>query len=858
GGDGGGLVAAVLMGLKVVERAERGLVDRVDRVAGSVLELGRNFSRKSWPAATTVAGGGGTKMDDWEFEGLFGVLLVDNVEEQRSMIDSLMYLTASRPDIMFAVYACSRDAYEKKLIQVLKIHIDDNVADLLTKDFDVSRFKFLFWKIATLKTINNVSQINAKLAGKPVVITEASIRGDQPPLTESSSKRDSSQDPRVDLEGTSRSGGDQVNLPHDSPLSGGHTFDRTEGSLNLEALSALCTNLSNRVLALETVNDAQAKEILTLKARIKKLEKRCKPSISHHIAWLRSVSLLSKKKKLSKRKSVSKQGRKNAKSGPTKDGSDKLDAKLDEDMEYIDTEEALNEERQSTVNTARPDVSTARPDDDIARQELSTAGPTTTPTTTIIFDDKKMTLADTLIKLKDGKAKGVTFNDLESTDKPARSILTLKPLLTIDHKDKGKCVLEEPESAKKMSNKVERERQREEQASMNYIANLYDEVQARIDVDHELAVRWTYEEQEKYIVDERAKLLTEYFKRRKKQLAEERVAAIRNKPPTNSIKKGLYMKEHELIADFVPIGSEEDERMIRDMNKKLKRKAVIKNLEKWILRSWNFYENYKVHILILEDGTEIYMLAEKSKELASPKQTALGKDILNPLIVDSLLKKYMVINAPYYCNKALAIPEQTTTDEFNQEYSSNFNGNTIFVLYDALNFKEAKLSTTALDPSNMHEFHQEEGIDFKESFAPVARLESVQMFVAFDVHKNIAIFQMDVKTAFLSSPLLKKSLYGLKQAPRARYDKLSSLLIEHHFTIGIVDPTMFTRHHGEDILLVQVYVDDIIFGSMNPDFSKRFRNLMKSNFDMCMMSELKFFLGLQVHQSPHVIFIIHS
>ncbi|GJS40741.1 retrovirus-related pol polyprotein from transposon TNT 1-94 [Tanacetum coccineum] len=170
-----------------------------------------------------------------------------------------------------------------------------------------------------------------------------------------------------------------------------------------------------------------------------------------------------------------------------------------------------------------------------------------------------------------------------------------------------------------------------------------------------------------------------------------------------------------------------------------------------------------------------------------------------------------------------------------------------------------------------------QGIDFEESFAPVARLEAVRMFVAFAAHKNITIFQMDVKTAFLNGPLkeevyfsqpdgffdpdfpdhvyrLKKALYGLKRALRAWYDKLSSFLIEHHFTKGIVDPTLFTRRHGGDILLVQVYVDDIIFRSTNPDFSKR----LKNNFEMSMMGELKFFLGLQVHQSHRGIFISQS
>ncbi|GJU81598.1 retrovirus-related pol polyprotein from transposon TNT 1-94 [Tanacetum coccineum] len=140
---------------------------------------------------------------------------------------------------------------------------------------------------------------------------------------------------------------------------------------------------------------------------------------------------------------------------------------------------------------------------------------------------------------------------------------------------------------------------------------------------------------------------------------------------------------------------------------------------------------------------------------------------------------------------------------------------------------------------------------------------------------------MDVKTTFLNGPLkeevyvsqpdgfvepdfhdhvyrLKKALYDLKQAPRACCDKLSSFLIEHHFTKSIVDPTLFTRRQRGDILLVQVYVDDVIFGSTNPDFSKRFANLMKINFEMSMMGELKLFLGLQVHQSPRGIFINQS
>ncbi|GJS10967.1 retrovirus-related pol polyprotein from transposon TNT 1-94 [Tanacetum coccineum] len=167
----------------------------------------------------------------------------------------------------------------------------------------------------------------------------------------------------------------------------------------------------------------------------------------------------------------------------------------------------------------------------------------------------------------------------------------------------------------------------------------------------------------------------------------------------------------------------------------------------------------------------------------------------------------------------------------------------------------------------------EEGIDFEESFAPVARLEAVLIFVAYAAHKSFLIYQMDVKMTFLNGPLkekvyvaqpdgfvdpdhpdkvycLRKALYGLKQAPRAWYDELSKFLISKGFTKGTIDPTLFTIRYGDDILLVQIYVDDIIFGSTNPKFSKRFEKLMHSRFEMSLKGEMKFFLGLQIHQSP--------
>ncbi|GJW89398.1 retrovirus-related pol polyprotein from transposon TNT 1-94 [Tanacetum coccineum] len=178
-------------------------------------------------------------------------------------------------------------------------------------------------------------------------------------------------------------------------------------------------------------------------------------------------------------------------------------------------------------------------------------------------------------------------------------------------------------------------------------------------------------------------------------------------------------------------------------------------------------------------------------------------------------------------------------------------------------------------------FRQEEGIDFEESFAPVAIIEAIRIFIANAAHKNMTICQMDVKTAFLNGELkeevyvsqpegfvdqdnpshvykLKKALYGLKQAPRAWYDMLSSFLISQHFSKGAVDPTLFIRQAGNDLLLVQIILPNIIFASTNTAMCNEFANQMTTKFKMLMMGQMSFFLGLQISQSPRGIFINQS
>ncbi|KAK1629283.1 hypothetical protein QYE76_003598 [Lolium multiflorum] len=175
-------------------------------------------------------------------------------------------------------------------------------------------------------------------------------------------------------------------------------------------------------------------------------------------------------------------------------------------------------------------------------------------------------------------------------------------------------------------------------------------------------------------------------------------------------------------------------------------------------------------------------------------------------------------------------------------------------------------------------FSQIEGIDFEETYAPVARLESICILLAYASHHNFKLQQMDVRSAFLNGPLheevyvkqppgfedpcfpnhvyeLDKALYGLKQAPRAWYKHLKELLIDRGFDVGLIDPTLFTKRVNGELFICQLYVDDIIFGSTNKAFNGEFSKLMTDRFEMSMMGEMRFFLGFEIKQLREGTFI---
>ncbi|GJV88568.1 putative ribonuclease H-like domain-containing protein [Tanacetum coccineum] len=176
-------------------------------------------------------------------------------------------------------------------------------------------------------------------------------------------------------------------------------------------------------------------------------------------------------------------------------------------------------------------------------------------------------------------------------------------------------------------------------------------------------------------------------------------------------------------------------------------------------------------------------------------------------------------------------------------------------------------------------YTQEEGIDYDEVFAPVARIEAIRLFLAYASFKDFVVYQIDVKSAFLYGKIeeevyvcqppgfedpdfpdrvykVEKALYGLHQALRAWYETLSTYLLDNGFQRGKIDKTLFIKRYKGDILLVQVYVDDIIFGSTKMELCIAFEKLMHEKFQMSSMGELTFFLGLQVKQNKDGIFIV--
>ncbi|GJY78667.1 ribonuclease H-like domain-containing protein [Tanacetum coccineum] len=589
-----------------------------------------------------------------------------DVHLYRSMIGSLMYLTASRPDIMYlkgkpklglwyprvlsfdleaysnsdyaganldrkstigeAEYVAAtnycrqnlifhsktkhieirhhfiRDAYEKKLIQVLKIYTDDNVADLLTKAFDVKKTEwnaqfhkivdFLtrssiyysltvsptvstslieqFWNTATSKTVNNVSYIKAKVVGKTVSISEASIRRDL--------------------------------LFND--VDGIDCLTNQEIYENLQLMGSKSTswdqfptNIASALICLAIDGKFNFSKMIFKGSGYQQKDRKPSQNDKTEHGMEKTMQNQGQSPKMPKSESIQKnqQGGKMPNQDQLLDAFDDLDADLAHGIDYMEIEEAVNEGRQSNetkelnldvdtkviaedkgsgkkrpeVHTANAPVSTAGATISIADPEVSVVEPRTPPTTTSIFDDEDITMAQTLIKMKEEKLKekGVAFKDVEDSSRPVRSITTLKPLPSIDPKDKVKGILveEEPVKIKRKDQgidqikrdeelahklheeelveiaRIQEEKAAQEEASRVDKVEMFNEVQAGIDVDALFTAKLQQEEREEYTIEEKEKFLAETIAAQRKFRAAQRAVEIRSRPPTKSQLRNLMM-----------------------------------------------------------------------------------------------------------------------------------------------------------------------------------------------------------------------------------------------------------------------------------------------------------------------------
>ncbi|GJU91089.1 hypothetical protein Tco_1303512, partial [Tanacetum coccineum] len=442
-----------------------------------------------------------------------------------------------------------RDAYEKKLIQVLKIHTDDNVADLLTKAFDVSR-GLLVVRESLGRVIDGTEALQLSTL---FILWLDTVSTDSAKLL---------------------------------PLGKVCTALETLKKNTAKALISLLTTISlsttmavldscpkhNMVACLEkSEGNAEFHEIIDFLKR---------SSIHHALTAHRSDLLFD-----------------------DADGIDSLpNPAIFDAIQLMGQIEGTDEQNEGTEEQIESTDGQRKGTEDHTEEGSATQA-TQTPTSTIFGDDEDETIAKVLLNMSQAKAvsrekeKGVELKDIEETDRPrptsTRSLLTLKPLPKIDPKDKGKKKIEEEDESESESDGIPEAEKKFKQLESD--ERMAGSTEKRIEADRLLAEKLQEQEREQFTIEERAKFLHDTIAAQRKFLAQQRSEAIRNRPPTKNqlrnqmmtylkhvgnfkhaelkIKKfeevqALYEKIKRLDEDFISIGSVEDERLIKRMNEK--------------------------------------------------------------------------------------------------------------------------------------------------------------------------------------------------------------------------------------------------------------------------------------------------
>ncbi|GJQ99204.1 hypothetical protein Tco_0522189 [Tanacetum coccineum] len=430
--------------------------------------------------------------------------------------------------------------------------------------------------------------------------------------------------------------------PHDSPLLGGHTPRSDEGRPNINELMAICTNLSNRVLALEQSKTAQDLVIRKLKKKVRKLEKKLRA----RTPGMKLFKIGTSRRKSLDKENVSKQGRKSDKTKPMFDDSDFAELDVDNAMENVEGDaktQGRNTTEQittvgDTVNTTSIDVSAAGP------SNVSTADPSTN-TARDIFEDEMMIIIDTLVAIRGTRPRttSIIIHDVE--EEPKRS--TPAPTVQPSSKDKGKVHMVEPKKPPKNPRKaqiqmdkqlairlheeekaelerMQRERAAQEEASNDALIAEFDNVQARMEADALLATRFQEKEREQFSIDKQARFLVETISERKK------------------------------IKDFIPMDSEEGGKKAASSKKRPRAEPDEESVKRQKIREasgsdnddilwklqrymhdhlvWRLYDTCGVHHVSSVRGHDIFMLVEKEYPLT---RGTLGLTMVARLLVEA-------------------------------------------------------------------------------------------------------------------------------------------------------------------------------------------------------------------------------
>ncbi|GKA68434.1 uncharacterized mitochondrial protein-like protein [Tanacetum coccineum] len=481
-----------------------------------------------------------------------------DVHMYRSMIGSLIYLTSSRPDIMFAVCACDRYQVNPKVSHLHAVkgflaYTDSDYAGasldrkstiggkakksvrlMMGKKFGMELKLILFWSIVMAKTINREEQLHALVDSKKIIITESSIRRDLQladeeyvdclqnstifeqltligPKTTAWNEFSSTMASAIIYKAIHKELGGSLERAATTASSLETSSDRyntlqsDEDRLKLDELMALCTTLQNQVLDLEQTKTTQHNEIVSLIRRVKKLEKKNR-SRTHRLRRLYKV-----------------------------DGEITLvsvhdhDVNVSADEEMFVAEQEVAEEVVGVINTAKLIIDAAQ---DSAATTVNTA--TTTTATIKTIDDINLAQALEEMKTTKPKKKGVVIQELgESTT-------------TISSQLSSQQSQEKAEFDKK--ERLAREKaEKDEEANITLIET-WDDIQAKIDAEHQLAKRMQAQEQEELSIEEKAILFQQLLEKRRTHFATKRAEEKRNKPPTKAQQRKImctYLKNME-------------------------------------------------------------------------------------------------------------------------------------------------------------------------------------------------------------------------------------------------------------------------------------------------------------------------